>query len=237
MSKTYTVLIFSSLALLSTACYSHHFDDEYDFDEEVTRLDVSLDASSVSVRPTDDGTSEVVLDVDYNGSRPDVDVYVDDGTLKVRMDCGFSCDGDFDIRVPREAASKITLDSGNISIEALEGPATLTVDSGNIAMEDLTGELDLSADSGNIKGRVGSDICYADVDSGNISIRFDEIPFRVDTSADSGNITLRVPSADYDIFTSVDSGTRDLENISDNPASENTIRAEVDSGTITIKGY
>ncbi len=230
--------VFIALLMLSAAgCVEKNFDDEVEFDEEINRLDIVIDASNVYVRPSTDGSSSVAFDVDYRGRRPDYDIEVDGKTLRVRMECHFSCDGYFDVRVPQEVSTRISVDSGSIDLKRIEGPMTLSADSGNIKLEGVKGELDLSVDSGKITGDVTSEVCYGDVDSGSLSLRFHETPRKVDVSADSGTLRLEVPKGAYDIATSVDSGSRNIDNVTDDPDAPNAIRADVDSGKITIKGY
>jgi hypothetical protein len=238
MNRTIFAFLIALGMLPALGCIEKHFSDEFDFENEtITHLVVRGDSSDIRVAPGRDDEALVDFDIDYRGRMPDYDADLNGSTLKVKLDCGFSCNGDIAIEVPSRVSVDISVDSGNIHIRDIEGNARLVADSGNITMTNLEGDLDLNVDSGNIKGDVFSEVCDADLDSGNFSMRFFEVPRDLDLSADSGNIKVKVPSGDYNISTSVDSGNRDLDNVYDDPDSPNVIRASVDSGNIDIIGY
>ena len=218
-------------------CEQHTMSDSVSFAEEITRVDINLDSADVLVTGREDGQGLVDYDVRYRGSEPDLTAEVVDGTLRVRMDCHLSCDGDFIIRVPSSATAVIRLDSGDMTVEDLAGVTALQVDSGNIEVRNLSGNLTLSADSGNISGNVRSLDVEGDVDSGSLSLHFDETPDDVDLTADSGNVSVSVPEGAYDIRTHVDSGRVELRDVTVDNHAPSVISADVDSGNIKIVGY
>ncbi len=232
-------LMLAAITMVSAAsagCKQHDIQDTYNFDETITALDVNADAD-VKVETSDDNTGYVDVDVSYRGPDPEYDVTMSGSTLRVVYKCRFACEGTIVVRVPPTVVSTLHTDSGNLDVRDLEGDATVSADSGNIHLTNLSGNLDLEADSGNISGTVWSEECIADVDSGNISLKFEEIPSNLDFAADSGNVTIRVPTAPYNISTHVDSGDREIDNVTVDSTAPNTIRADVDSGNISIIGY
>jgi hypothetical protein len=225
------------LLFWALGCVEHDLEESFDFPQAVTALDADIDSANLLVEPASGSTSSVDMDIDYRGREPKWHVKVSRKTLSIRLDCHFSCDGDFVVRVPREVISRIELDSGNTTVRGLDGDVAINADSGNIKVSDLLGDLDLEVDSGNISGNVSSQVCVADLDSGNFNVHFYEPPADLDVAADSGNIKVRVPRGAYNITTDVDSGSRELSSVTQDDSAPNRIHAEVDSGNVTITGY
>ena len=228
----------SLLTALSTGCAEHYLSDEISFSKEITRVDVSLDSSEIRVSTAEDETASVDYDVRYRGdTSPDVTTDVENGVLKVRLKCKWSCDGDFIVHVPASAGANISVDSGNVEVDGLEGDAHISADSGNIRLRNMSGDLNLTVDSGNISGDASSLVCEAQADSGNIDLRFTDTPDALQFQVDSGNIDIEVPEGAYDIRTSVDFGTERIRSLTIDQEAPSRIIAAADAGNITIQGY
>ncbi len=218
-------------------CEMHSLSDYQTFNETVSKVETNIDSAEVRIAASDDETSSVDYDVTYWTDRPSIKTEVKDGTLHVTMSCRFHCDGDFIIYVPKSVSSNIVLDSGDLTVDGLQGNLSIKVDSGNMQLKNLSGELNLKADSGNIKGSVDSTKVTANVDSGNLSLFFNQKPDDLNLSVDSGNIYVDVPTGDYNIRTNIDSGREKISSLTVNENSLSRIYAEADSGNITINGY
>ncbi len=237
MRQLFTIFYMSTFLLLTSGCVKHELEDSYSSGREVRKVIVNVDSADVVIKPSRGERSEVDIDMTYRGNEPDYDMSINGTTLKVKVPCPFMCDGTVTVRVPEDVRVKASLDSGDLNVSDMDGPAVLNVDSGNLRVENLSGDLELDADSGSIKGEVSSAVCYADVDSGNINLRFAEKPEEIDVGADSGNIKLYVPKGTYRVSTRVDSGDADVDNLDLDDDADRTIRTDVDSGNIDIIGY
>ena len=226
------------LAALSLGCDKRRVSGTAWFDDEIMQVDVSLDASDVHVNTSGDATPSVDYDVRYlAGKTPTITAEVEEGVLRVRQSCKWSCSGRFTINVPASTDAKISVASGNAEVEGLEGDADISAASGNIHIRDMSGDLDLSVASGNISGSGSSLICKARSESGNINLKFTEAPEELAFSADSGNIDVKVPMSSYDIHASVTSGSKRIRSLTIDEDSSSHIAASARSGDITIEGF
>jgi hypothetical protein len=232
------ILISATLvAALLTGCSREYTRESFAFEQVISRLEVDVD-SNVMVDPS--GTSSSFVDVDAScvGGASRYDVSVSGDVLTVSYGCSFDSDGLFRVRIPASVAvANIRSDAGNIDASDLEGQLNLTADAGNLHVSNLRGNVGLRGDAGNITGNEACDTCVVYADAGNITLDFLLPPSRLDLGADAGNIDVRVPAGAYNISTKVDSGTQRISALVNDPAAPRYIKAEVDSGNITLTGY
>ncbi len=223
--------------MFGAGCIERDLSDSFHFETDIQHIDVDLDAANLLILPMDDDTVSVEMDIEYWGDEPDYDVWVENGTLKIEIDCDWSCDGRFVARVPTAASARIDTGSGDVKIHDLEGDLRVDVGSGDVTVEDTLGFVELFSGSGDIKGtRLYSESCVAETGSGDIDISFDGTPRRVDLDTGSGDVDLDVPAGSYDISISTGSGDKSIRGLDDDTSADNQIRVETGSGDVTIRG-
>ncbi len=255
--KYYCTVIITIATFLSIGCERGTIEDTFEFAESITRVKLRVDASDVTIQPALGSSSTVEVDVVYWGIKADFDARIEGSVLIVDLNCRPNCNGEIEVSVPSEVFIDAHVDSGNVEIRNMEGNIKASTDSGNITIEEAAGDsieasadsgnitindaasdLFLDVDSGNIRGReLHAQTCDAETDSGNVELKFGDTPSDVDVSADSGNVSLTVPSGAYNIYIHTDSGNSTTNMVTDDPNAPESIRAETDSGNVSIHGF
>jgi hypothetical protein len=237
--KTLSIIYFVTTMGLIAACERGDIYETTEIDEEITALRADMDACTLVVRPSEDGTTSVEVDVSYWFEEPGITVETDGDKLIVDLECYGPCDCDGTITATVPAAVAIDADngSGNIGIADMDGIVKASSGSGNVTVKDAAGALELESGSGNVSAsRISSDIIDAHAGSGNVSISCTDKPEEVKADSGSGNVKVIVPKGDYDVDASSGSGSTRILGLVDSRDATSTIRAEAGSGNVTVKG-
>jgi DUF4097 and DUF4098 domain-containing protein YvlB len=203
--------------------------------------------SSVSIRAGDVTTTTVHQRVSYSWNEPGETARLDGNEL-VLSGCGWNCDVEYDVVVPKGtavtgkadsgdvdldgvASVDVSADSGNVKIRNVAGAVTAKADSGNVELTGIGQDVTVKADSGNITGEGLRGKVDAKASSGSVTLRLD-VAQDVVARADSGNVELTVPQDRYRVEGDSDSGRRDIEITTDSTAA-NLLRVDSDSGNVT----
>lgn len=233
--------VFFFIALLS-GCNKKNFVDNVSFaaDGDVQRmshLDVDIEAANVKVVRSENGIAQVGVDVKYTGTRPSYSAFVDGSTLHVKLDCSYSCEGSFLIRVPSDISAKIKLGAGNVQISELSNELKVGTGAGDIELSSISGTLDLKSGAGNIKGvDLSVSDCEANTGAGNISISMNKTPKRAKLRSGVGNVALTVPSSSYNFKSVVGIGHQSVQGITTDAHSSSSINVAAGVGNVTIRG-
>ncbi len=122
--------------------------------------------------------------------------------------------------------------SGDITLRDVGGAANVTVDSGTISADGVDGPATLSASSGDVTARNVAGATQVNSDSGTVTVSLTK-PESVRVQASSGDIDVTVPQGSYAVTTETDSGdvTNDLGQTT---SGTYQIDLQADSGNITI---
>jgi len=173
---------------------------------------------------------------------------VEGDTLVLNGDCGWNCDADFVVKVPR--GTKVTGDigsgdlvvtgaagvdtssrSGEVKVRDVEGRVRVETTSGNVELDRIKGALDVKATSGDITGEhLSGGAVKVKTSSGDIQLDLDEAN-SVSAEGTSSDIEVTVPESSYTVTTSgnVDETVPSVENAS------HRIDARTTSGDISLK--
>ena len=175
---------------------------------------------------------------------------VDGETLRLDGDCGWSCNADYIVTVPR--GTRVTGEhgsgdlsvtgvsgvdasarSGDILLKDITGDVKLNVTSGDVTVDRLTGKLDFEGTSGDLEVlRFKGGPVTAKTTSGDLKIELDEAA-DVTAEGTSGDIRVLAPAGGYKVDTDTNSG--DVENtLGDAPDGTHTIKATTTSGDVDL---
>jgi DUF4097 and DUF4098 domain-containing protein YvlB len=202
-----------------------------------------VDNANGSVEVDGSATAEeitVVADISHGLQRTRHTAEVIDGALQVRDSCPFFstwCTVHYRITVPARFAVRAASDNGWVTLRDLDGPVDVGSDNGRVELVRLTGDVLASSDNGSITGTaLGSDVVLANSDNGRVELTFAEPPVRVEVDSDNGRIEIVVPDTDdtYLVDASSDNGSTDI-GVRTDPASDRTIVADADNGSVTLR--
>jgi DUF4097 and DUF4098 domain-containing protein YvlB len=192
---------------------------EYEHTRDYDRYSVSVDSGSVIVRATN-GRGSTRAVAQYEGGVPTVRVEVVDRVLEIEGECGeriTDCWVDFFIDVQTAAPGSLDLADGTLKLEGLAGDHTADLLDGTFTGEELTMGL-LIVDA-----------------SGGVDAEWTGFPSQVDLQSTAGDIALTVPTGDYALDLTA-SGEVSVEGVTDDPASDKSLRATADAGAVTVTG-
>ncbi|MQA61005.1 MAG: hypothetical protein GEU86_05825 [Actinophytocola sp.] len=90
--------------------------------EEVRTVKIDDDSGDVSIRVGEGETTTVHQRIHYNWSQPDEeDVFSLEDDVLVLTDCGWQCDVDYEVVVPRGTAVQGQVNSGDIDLTVPDG--------------------------------------------------------------------------------------------------------------------
>lgn len=188
---------------------------------------------NVTIRAADVERTSIHLRFDYQWSKPEAeDGYRMEGDTLVLDGCGWNCDVDYEVVVPRGTAVTGDADAGNIELDGVAS-ADVRADAGNVEVRDVDGSVKVEADAGNVTGDGLRSPVEADADAGNIELELDD-PANVTAKADSGTIELTVPDVGYRVDVSVDSGGQDVR-VREDPDSAYVLDLHADSGDVSVR--
>lgn len=219
-----------------------------EFTEQVRSVRIDND-SSVVIRAADVTTTTVHQRVSYTWNEPGETARVDGGQL-VLAGCGWNCDVEYEVVVPKGtavtgkvdsgdveldgvASADVSADSGDVKIRNVAGAVVAKADSGNVELNAIGQNVTVQADSGNITGDGLRGKVDAKASSGSVTLRLD-VAQDVVARADSGDVELTVPQDRYRVEGDSDSGKRDIGITTDSTATK-LLRVDSDSGDVTVR--
>jgi hypothetical protein len=226
-------------------------DDTHRIDDKITTVQLAADHSDIAIRVSDDDTTTVREQRKFWFFKHGDAYSVDDGVLKLDGDCGWQCNADFEITVPR--GTKITGEngsgdleltgvggvdaksrSGEVELRDVDGDVRLDVTSGDVNIHGLNGKLDVKANSGDIEGQnLKGGAVSAETTSGDIELSLAE-PNDVTVKGTSGDIEVKAPGTGYKV--TADSKHGDVDNrLGTGADGSHTITATTTSGDIELK--
>ncbi|MGJ7907848.1 DUF4097 family beta strand repeat-containing protein [Actinopolyspora sp. H202] len=185
------------------------------------------------------------------GRNSETSYRVEDGGLVLDADCGWGCDVEYEVTLPRRvpvtgtlgsgslevtgmSSTDVRVDSGALELRGIDGEVRAETGSGGIELTDIGGPVNVSTGSGQIEGE---DIDSADVttrtSSGGISLELSE-PRSVRADTGSGGIELTVPANSYSVRADTGSGSTDIE-VPRDADSERSLRLSTGSGSIEVE--
>ena len=225
-------------------------DDTHKVDDKITTVQLAAGHSDITINVSDDDTTTVQEQRKYWFFKHGDAYSVKDGVLKLDGDCGWQCNADFEVTVPR--GTKITGEngsgdlelsgvagvdvksrSGEVTLREINGDVNLDLTSGDVSVSDLTGKLDVKANSGDIEaaGLKGGPV-DVETSSGDIELQLAEAN-DVRVKGTSGDIEITAPGGDYKVST--ESRTGDVENSLGNSADgSHSLTATTTSGDIEL---
>ncbi|WP_285637054.1 DUF4097 family beta strand repeat-containing protein [Lentzea sp. NBRC 102530] len=234
MRTALVALVVGAVLAVATGCggiriVKYEFSDDTVVAEEVTEVRVENGSGDVSIR-YQSGLSETKVHrrvLHRKNQKPEGATHrVEGGSTLVLAECGSGCDVDYDVLVPDDKiVVKGKAGSGDTTVEGLAS-VDLVVSSGGLTVRDIKGDVKAKVNSGELRAtRVGGSL-VADADSGEIML--DTIKGKMMVVAHSGDIV--GTGLDNEITAVADSG-----NVSLTLASEQSVRADVSSGDITVR--
>lgn len=122
--------------------------------------------------------------------------------------------------------------SGDVQLRDVAGAVNLTVESGTIDVDGVDGAATLAASSGDITARNVGGATQVDIDSGTVTVSLTK-PESVRVQAESGDIEVTVPKGSYAVTTQTDSGTVS-NSLGEDGSGTFQIDLHADSGNITV---
>ncbi|MGH3368925.1 MAG: DUF4097 family beta strand repeat-containing protein, partial [Nocardioidaceae bacterium] len=176
---------------------------------------------------------------------------VEGDTLVLNGDCGWNCDADFVVKVPRDTKVLGDLGSGDVvlsgvagvdtssqsadlKVRDVTGPVRIETTSGNVELDRIKGTLDVEVNSGDVTGRhLSGGSVRLKATSGDLKLDLDE-PNPVSAEATSGEIDVTVPDDSYEVTADTSSGDKDIKvpSVTDGT---HRIDAHTTSGDIALK--
>jgi hypothetical protein len=201
-------------------------------------LTIVTAGADLEIREAEAGDAITVTRHVATGREVEADPALDDGTLDLTADCGFSLFGDcavsYEIAVPAATAVTVNADNGSVTAIALATATTVSTDNGAITIEDAAGPLDLRTDSGAITvADASSESVEAVAANGAVDLSFGEVPDQVSVTTENGAVTIAVPAADYRVATATDNGAVDND-LTGTDTSPHRIEVTTDNGAIRL---
>ncbi|GAA1971873.1 DUF4097 family beta strand repeat-containing protein [Kitasatospora viridis] len=211
---------------------------------QITALDLDLQNASTQVTPSVSGEVEVSQSTHWTVSQPVVKREVVDGRLKISVRCpevfpigAPNCRTNLTIGVPADTKVSVRGSSADTAITGLTGELNLHATSGTFALSDDTGRVTAQVTSGSVTGRgLSSSQVQAQVTSGSVNLTFISAPEVVALSAGSGSVRALFPQGTtYRVAVSTGSGGSTVDRQLQDPASQRSVTATADSGSVTLK--
>lgn len=245
------LLVLTGAALAVWSFGDREADDRHEVSDKISVLQLDTSAGNVTVEVSDDPVTKIHEKRSFWLIKRGSGYEVDGETLRLNGDCGWNCESDFVVTVPRgtkvtgETGSGDTVlrgvagvdaksKSGDVKISDVAGPVTLDATSGTIELDGIKGALDVEVNSGSVTGRhLTGGAVKASTTSGDIDLELDEAN-SVTAKGTSGDIEITVPTGNYQVDTDVTSGEVDNE-IGSTTGATHRLDARTTSGDITIK--
>jgi hypothetical protein len=151
----------------------------YQFSEPIVALKVDARAAQVSIA-TADGPTTVTETVRFTGDKPATTHELAGQTLRLSQSgctgANLTCNVDYQIRVPRQAAAQVTTQSGSVAVHSLAGPLDVTSDAASVTGDGLSSSRTTVATK-----------------AGFVKLTYQNAPGESTVSTDAGAIELKVP--------------------------------------------
>lgn len=225
--------------------------DDHEISEKITTVQLAAESADITIKVSGDDKTTVQEKRRFWLWKKGDAYSVDDGVLKLDGDCGWQCNADFVVTVPR--GTKVTGEngsgdisiagvsgidaqstSGTVEISDVTGDVKLDLTSGDVVVKDLTGKLDVKATSGDIEasGLKGGAV-NAETTSGDVELELAEAN-DVRAKGTSSDIEVTAPSGSWNVSTETRSG--DVDNgLGDEPNGTHTLNATTTSGDIELQ--
>jgi len=207
---------------------------------EVASLRATNENGPVEITGGDVDEITVVADISHGLRRTRSRVEIVDGVLELDADCPVMpiwCDVAYTVTVPADLPITADLDNGRLTLRDLTGSVAADGDHGRIELIRLSGEVRVQNDNGRIEGSgLRSAIVDTDSDNGPIVLRFADAPEFVTATSDNGSVEVEVPDDEvtYRVDARTDNGSTDV-GVRTDPASDRSITAHSDNGTVAVR--
>ncbi|WP_211481351.1 DUF4097 family beta strand repeat-containing protein [Actinopolyspora xinjiangensis] len=176
---------------------------------------------------------------------------IDDGALVLDTDCGWNCEVDYEVTLPRRvpvtgelgagsldvtgmSSTDVRVDSGGLELRDIDGAVRARTGSGSIELAGIGGPVDVETGSGGIEGEaIRAGEVTTRTSSGRISLELSD-PRAVRADSGSGGIELTVPAEEYSVRADTGSGSTEVEVPRDSDA-ERSLRLSTGSGSIEVE--
>ena len=208
------------------------------YPQEITALDVRVDAGTLAVTTGPAGTTTVQAALTWDGERPAVTQQWTGTGLSVVTTCPGSerCEVDLTITVPAGTAVTTTTDTGDATLTGLTGPVSIRTDTGEIRLSALGGQVTAATEVGSVTGEdLTAGSVTATAETGDITLGFAADPQTVVARADTGDVTVTVPrsATGYRVSADTDDGDRRV-GVTQDQAAGRTIEAQTGTGDVIV---
>jgi hypothetical protein len=213
-------------AVGASPLFEHSDHDVLAVDGPVTHVVVELDRGNVEVVASADRRNRSVTverRPTWRLAEPTVEHRVGDGVLEVTARCprevpiASRCWVDHRLEVPRGAAVSVRTGRGSITVESLRGAVDVRTGSGSV-----------------LGATLGSHDIVVISDGGDVSLRFTEMPSRVEVASGGGDVDLVVPGGPFDLDVSDSGGTVEVE-VPTRAHAEALLTVASDGGAVRVR--
>lgn len=216
--------------------------------ERMRTVEINNESGDVTITAGDTDVTRVHQVFRYRWNEPD-DAYRASGDELVLEGCGWGCEVDYEVVVPRgtsvtgELSSgtatlrgvgdvDLQASSGDVAVQQVDGRVNLEANSGEIRVADVAGPVTANANSGNIHGERLRGAIDLQASSANIQLSLDRAQ-NVTAQASSGNIELTVPDQPYRVNAETN-GSQQIE-VPTDPSAAHTLNLDASSGNVTVR--
>lgn len=233
-------LNWAAWALRSGERDTHPIDDRFD------RLNVDVEAGTVTVEASEDGTASLTATTEAAlFASADVSFDVEDGELTVDGDCSrgpwlvgaWRCSIDVVLRVPTDVTVVAKSGAGRVTSAGLTGPADLRSSAGSVRVDGHTGPLRAHSSAGGVTVTgLSSDDAEITSSAGGVEVTAITPPASLRASSSAGGVTVTLPGGEsYNVDANSSAGSTRVE-VPTDPASPYRVEAKSSAGGVTVRG-
>ncbi|HEX5997680.1 MAG TPA: DUF4097 family beta strand repeat-containing protein [Jiangellales bacterium] len=232
-------LNWASWALRSSDRTTHPIADGFD------RVDVDVDAGSVRIEGSDDGTASLTATTE-SALLADADVSfdVEDGQLTVEGDCSSGlwlvnwgrCSVEVVLRVPPDVAVVANSGAGTVTTVGLTGSADLSSSAGAVRVDGHSGPLRAHSSAGGVTVTgLSSDDAEITSSAGAVDVTAIDPPASLRASSSAGRVTVALPDGQsYNVDADSSAGSTTVEVPTDS-SSPYRVEAKSSAGAVTVR--
>lgn len=245
------LLVLTGVALAVWSFGDRESDDKHEVREQITKVELGTDSGDVTIEVGDDDVTTVREKRSFWFIKRGDAYRVDGDTLHLSGDCGWNCEADFVVTVPR--GTKVSGDSGSgdlkiagvagvdtesrsgqVEVRDVAGSVQVATTSGDVKLDRVDGALDVKVTSGDISGeRLSGGPVRAATSSGDIKLVLDKAG-SVTAEGTSSDIDVTVPDGSYQVSTDASSG--DVDNsVPSVDGGTHKLDVRTTSGDITLR--
>ncbi len=239
------VLVLVAIGWVSWALRSSER-DTYPIEETFDRMNVDIDAGSVDIEATQDGTASLTATTEAAlFADADVSFDVDNGELTVDGECsrglwlvgGPRCRTDVVLRVPEDVTVIARSAAGGVTISGLTGAADLTSSAGSVRVDGHTGALRAHSSAGGVTVTgLSTDDAEITSSAGSVEVTAIEPPSSLRASSSAGTVTITLPAGEsYNVDADTSAGTTTID-VPTDPSSPYRVEATSSAGNVTVRG-